>query len=170
MPKGEEVSDVISENRLYLAEVNASNLNVYHNLAQAYEAEFSPITKKHPDLNGLYALDTTVGGEVKAYLLQTPENAIGFAAASVPAEGTRDIREFYVVPTMRGQKLGTYLAGQVFTLHPGQWTVKQLENATHATAFWHRALTDLGITYEDTLVQDDYWGNVVMQTFKMTPR
>ncbi|MCS5705317.1 hypothetical protein NZK27_03850 [Synechococcus sp. FGCU-3] len=164
------MSDFISENRLYLSEVNASNLNVYHNLAQAYEAEFSPITKKHPDLNGLYALDTTVGGEVKAYLLKTSQSAIGFAAASVPVKGTRDLREFYVVPTMRGQKIGTYFAGQIFFLHPGQWTVKQLEGAKHATAFWHRALAELGTAYEETHIQDEYWGSVVMQTFEVPPQ
>ena len=79
---------------LCLQEVEGSNLPTYLNLAQAYEAEFSPITKKHPDLNGLYALDTTIGGEVKAYLLQTPLSAIGFAAASVPVDGSRDLREF----------------------------------------------------------------------------
>ena len=154
---------------LCLQEVEDSNLPTYLNLAQAYEAEFSRITKKHPDLNGLYALDTTVGGEVKAYLLQTPQSAIGFAAASVYVEGTRDLREFYVVPTMRGQKIGTYLAGQVFSLHPGHWTVKQLEGATYATAFSRRALAELGIIYKETLLQDEYWGNVVMQAFSIDP-
>ena len=92
-------------NDLCLQEVCDSNLSTYLNLAQAYEAEFSPITKKNPNLTGLYELDTTIGGEVKAYILQNSANAIGFAAASVPEEGTRDLREFYIVPTMRGKKL-----------------------------------------------------------------
>jgi hypothetical protein len=42
---------------------------------------------------GTYQRDRPVGGEVKAYLLQTSKNAIGFAAASVPVEGARDLRE-----------------------------------------------------------------------------
>jgi hypothetical protein len=91
-------------NNLCLKEVCDSNLSTYLNLAQAYEAEFSPITQKNPNLKGLYELDTTVGGEVKAYILQNSTNAIGFAAASAPEEGTRDLREFYIVPTMRGKK------------------------------------------------------------------
>jgi len=89
---------------LCLKEVGSSNLSTYPNLAQAYEAEFSPITKKNPNLNVLYELDTTVGGEVQAYILQSSTNTIGFAAASVPEEGTRDLREFYIVPTMRGKR------------------------------------------------------------------
>lgn len=157
-------------NNLSLKEVCNSNLSTYLNLAQAYEAEFSPMTKKNPNLKGLYELDTTVGGEVKAYILQNSTNAIGFAAASVPEEGTRDLREFYVVPTMRGKKIGTYLAGQVFAFYPGKWTVKQLEQAIHATSFWHQALTELGIPYEETIFMDEYWGRVVMQTFQIPPQ
>ena len=157
-------------NNLSLKEVCDSNLSTYLNLAQAYEAEFSPMTKKNPNLKGLYELDTTVGGEVKAYILQNSTNAIGFAAASVPEEGTKDLREFYVVPTMRGKKIGTYLAGQVFAFYPGKWTVKQLEHAIHATSFWHQALTDLGIPYEETIFMDEYWGRVVMQTFQILPQ
>lgn len=157
-------------NNLSLKEVCDSNLSTYLNLAQAYEAEFSPMTKKNPNLKGLYELDTTVGGEVKAYILQDSTNAIGFAAASVPEEGTKDLREFYVVPTMRGKKIGTYLAGQVFAFYPGKWTVKQLEQAIHATSFWHQALTELGISYEETIFMDEYWGRVVMQTFQILPQ
>jgi predicted acetyltransferase len=157
-------------NNLSLKEVCDSNLSTYLNLAQAYEAEFSPMTKKNPNLKGLYELDTTVGGEVKAYILQNSTNAIGFAAASVPEEGTKDLREFYVVPTMRGKKIGTYLAGQVFAFYPGKWTVKHLEQAIHATSFWHQALTELGIPYEETIFMDEYWGRVVMQTFQILPQ
>ncbi len=154
-------------NNLCLKEVCDSNLSTYLNLAQAYEAEFSPITKKNPNLKGLYELDTTIGGEVKAYILQNSTNAIGFAAASVHKGGTRDLREFYVVPTMRGKKIGTYLAKQVFAFYPGTWTVKQLEQAIHATSFWHQALTELGIHYEEAILLDEYWGRVVMQTFQI---
>jgi predicted acetyltransferase len=153
-----------------LKEVCDSNLSTYLNLAQAYEAEFSRITKKNPNLKGLYELDTTVGGEVQAYILQDSTNTIGFAAASVPEEGTRDLREFYVVPTMRGKRIGTHLARQVFSLHPGKWTVKQLAEASHATSFWHQAFTELGIPYEETTFQDEYWGRVVMQTFQILPQ
>lgn len=155
---------------LCLKAVCDSNLSTYLNLAQAYEAEFSPITKKNPNLTGLYELDTTIGGEVKAYILQNSANAIGFAAASVPEEGTRDLCEFYIVPTMRGKKIGTYLARQVFSFYPGKWTVKQLKQATHATSFWHQALSELGIPYEETILLDEYWGNVVMQTFQIMPQ
>lgn len=155
---------------LLLKEVSSGNLATYYNLAQAHEAEFSPITKKYPNLHGLYELDTTVEDEVRAYILQTATSAIGFAAASVPGETTRDLREFYVVPTMRGGQNGTYLASQLFALHPGKWTVKQLEKASLATKFWHHAFEELAIQYEETRFCDEYWGNVVMQTFQIDPK
>ena len=50
-------------------EVTAGNAQVYLNLCQAYEAEFSAITGRLPDQDGLFALDTVLGGEVKGFLL-----------------------------------------------------------------------------------------------------
>jgi len=43
-----------------LVEVTEVNKSVYLNLAQSYEGEFSAITGKKPDENGLFELDTEI--------------------------------------------------------------------------------------------------------------
>lgn len=52
-----------------IVKVDESNKHIYMNLAQAYEAEFSKIMQKKPDENGLFPLDTYIGGDVSGYLL-----------------------------------------------------------------------------------------------------
>lgn len=49
-----------------LVTVNSSNLAIYLNLTQAYEAEFSPLTKKLPDEEGKFTLDTPIEGTLLA--------------------------------------------------------------------------------------------------------
>ena len=49
--------------------VGTANRDVYNNLAQGYEAEFSAITGKKPDACGIFRLDTRIGDDVRAFLL-----------------------------------------------------------------------------------------------------
>ena len=151
----------------FITEVSAGNKSIYYNLAQAYEAEFSSITQKNPDLQGLYPLDTRIEEDVRGFLIHSAEHTFGFAAAEVLQNGDRDLREFYIIPTMRRRKIGTLFASRVFLTCPGRWTVKQLRAAHYATKFWHRALSELGIIYEESVLKDDYWGEVVMQSFEV---
>ena len=147
--------------------VDQGNLRVYLNLAQAYEAEFSSITDKHPDRMGLYALDTEIEGSVKGFLLGNACHAIGLAAVNVDALTGADLREFFIVPTMRRRALGSQFAKQIFGFFPGRWTVKQLKAAHHATEFWRRSLKQMGISYEEMVLLDEEWGEVVMQVFQI---
>jgi hypothetical protein len=45
--------------------VQASNVHIYNNLAQAYEAEFSQIMGKVPDRNGMFPIDTVIDDSVR---------------------------------------------------------------------------------------------------------
>ena len=56
-----------------IVDVTPLNIEIYYNLTQAYEAEFSPLTKKFPDQKGKFALDTEIGGNVKGFLLYIDE-------------------------------------------------------------------------------------------------
>lgn len=163
------MSNATTETDIHIAEVGAINLDVYLNLAQAYEAEFSPITHKTPNSLGLYELDSIIGEEVKGYILHTHDHPAGLAAVSILGDGTRDLREFYIIPTMRGRGIGTLFAESIFSLHPGAWTVKQLTEAHHAIRFWQRAFAELKIEYKQQSLNDPYWGNVVMQSFRWMP-
>ncbi len=157
----------LEDKDFFITEVSSGNKSTYYNLAQAYEAEFSSITQKNPDLHGLYPLDTRIEEDVRGFLMQSAEHTFGFAAAEVLQNRSRDLREFYIVPTMRRRKIGTLFAIRVFSTYPERWSVKQLRAAQYATEFWHRALSELRISYEESVLKDDYWGEVVMQSFEV---
>ena len=81
-----------------ITKVDDSNLHVYMNLSQAYEAEFSKIMDKKPDQNGLFALDTPLGGDVTGYLLYIDEVPAGHAAIAHKPCDVYEVCDFYVVP------------------------------------------------------------------------
>ncbi|TYT74303.1 GNAT family N-acetyltransferase [Desulfobotulus mexicanus] len=147
--------------------VSDSNLNVYMNLCQSYEGEFSSITNKKPDKNGLFELDTRIEGNVVGYLLYDGEVPLGFAAVNVAAEGNAyEICEFYIVPVCRKQGMGREFVSRLFRMYRGRWEVKQISGAEHATAFWRKAIG--GFTkgkFQEDFYNDAYWGRVIRQRF-----
>ncbi|RZM75501.1 hypothetical protein C3B51_18620 [Pseudoalteromonas rubra] len=150
-----------------LIPVDANNLPVYLNLAQAYEAEFSVLTDKSPGADGLFALDTLLEGNVTSYLWYDSETPIGLAAIARHGESEFEVCEFYVVPRYRKAGLGAQFARTIWDKLPGFWTIKQIAGAEYATQFWRRAIATAGITQvtEDTYV-DPYWGTVTRQQFQ----
>ncbi|MGF1699525.1 hypothetical protein L4D09_04295 [Photobacterium makurazakiensis] len=149
-----------------IIEVVDSNLQVYLNLSQPYEAEFSVYTKKQPDDNGIFAMDTQIGGNVKGFLLYIDDAPAGLAAIAETAPEHYEVCDFYVVPVFRKNRMGQQFAHQLFSMMPGEWESKQIEGAVHAIAFWRRAI---GAYTQDNFVediyQDDYWGDVTRQCF-----
>jgi len=82
------------------------------------------------------------------------------------AEGSRDLRELYILPTARWLMIGTRFAGYLFVLHPCSLTVKQLlKLAMHATELWHRAFSIPGIGYAEHCFCDGIWGRHDGQVF-----
>lgn len=77
-----------------IVKVNDENLNVYLNLVQSYEGEFSSITKKKPNEKGLFALDVEIGENVKGFLVYVDLLPAGFAAVAVKPENHYEICEF----------------------------------------------------------------------------
>lgn len=150
-----------------IVEVDANNLVVYLNLCQSYEGEFSAITQKKPDENGLFALDTVIGSDVLGYLLYQDAIPVGFAAVKVEvADKNFEVCEFYVVPSCRKQDLGKHFAKAIFQRHQGAWQIKQISGAEYATAFWRKVIDDFtGGDFQENAYQDAYWGNVVRQRF-----
>ncbi|GHA44994.1 GNAT family N-acetyltransferase [Photobacterium aphoticum] len=146
--------------------VDESNMQVYLNLSQPYEAEFSVYTKKTPDESGIFAMDTLIGGNVYGFLLYIDNAPAGLAAIAETAPGHYEICDFYVVPVFRQNRMGQQFAHQLFAMMPGEWVSKQIAGADHAVAFWRRtigAYTD-GVFVED-IYPDSYWGPVTRQCF-----
>lgn len=148
-----------------ITEITNDNYDIYKNLVQAYEAEFSSLTKKRPDNNGIFHLDTIIGGNVRAYVLLENNSAIGFATIEI-RESINEIKEFYIVPVCRNNSIGESLFKEVLTLHPGLWEVKQIAGADKARIFWNKVIGKISQNnYTEDIYEDIYWGKVYRQCF-----
>jgi predicted acetyltransferase len=150
---------------LTINNVDSSNLSILLNLVQAYEAEFSLITKKLPGPNGLYALDTNLDESHSAFLLYIGISPLGFCIKATQ-DGIHDIAEFYIVPSHRGNNLGCEFAASIFQKYSGKWQVRQISGADKAVLFWRKAIGRFtNGNYVESIVEDSYWGKVTKQTF-----
>ncbi len=153
-------------NPMQIIPVTETNLYVYHNLAQCYEAEFSPLTGKKPDASGLFALDTPIGGDVLGYLLYIDDTPAGLAAISQKEDSRFEVCEFYIVPLFRKNATGMRFAHAIWRRHSGRWEIKQIEGADYATAFWRKTIARYNDTpFSEDRYDDPYWGNVTRQRF-----
>lgn len=153
-------------NPLKVISVSKINLPIYNNLAQCYEAEFSPLTQKKPNAEGLFELDTQLGETITGFILDIDDIPAGIAAISQKENNGYEMCEFYVVPYFRRSTIGMQFAHMIWSMYPGQWEIKQIEGAEYATAFWRRVIEQFNTTpYTEEQVNDLYWGNVTRQKF-----
>jgi len=152
--------------KMEIVRVGELNLDVYLNLAQSYEGEFSGVTGKQPDARGLFALDTSLGDCAMGFLLVVAGAPVGLAAVLVKPENRYEVSEFYIVPSFRMQAWGMRFAHNLWRMFPGLWEVKQIQGAEDASIFWRRAISEFtqGDFVEDAY-QDPYWGLVTRQQF-----
>ncbi len=146
--------------------VDRTTAHIYDNLCQAYEAEFSPLTHKQPDVDGWFAKDTILDGNITGYLVYSDNRPAGLAAIKQEPQNELEVCEFYVVPFYRRNKLGQHFAAALFDKMPGHWQIKQIEGANQAIAFWRAVVTDYTSGhYQEDSYNDPYWGKVTRQTF-----
>lgn len=154
-----------------IVKVGSINQHVYMNLAQAYEAEFSKIMQKKPDENGVFPLDTELGGKVSGYLLYIDGVPAGHTAIANKANDQFEVCDFYVVPFFRKNQVGKAFISALFKQLGGSWEMKQVEGADHAVKFWRDVVgtytTDNNIKqgYQEDVVDDSQWGMVTRQSF-----
>lgn len=151
---------------LKFVEIKQCNIEIFKNLAQAYEAEFSNLTFKMPNESGLFSIDILPGKDYVGYLLFYDHKPVGFCVADVKSE-IKDIAEFYIVPVMRKKNLGYNLAAMLFDRYTGEWQVRQIDGALDAINFWRRVIKKYtNNKYKEEVVQDEYWGRVTRQRFE----
>ena len=158
----------MSIQKLTLVKIHHNNLKAFKNLEQSYEAEFSNLTLKMPDENGLFKTEHEIlpNDQYIGYLLYyNQKTPIGFCLVNISDE-VKDIAEFYIVPAMRKKKFGSKLAFMIFNKHPGPWQVRQINGANHAINFWRNVIKSYTRNkYNESIVQDDHWGCVTKQQF-----
>ena len=145
--------------------VEQANMRVYLNLLQGYEAEFSAITGKLPNLMGLFDLDTELVDNVSGLICYVENRPVGIAAIKQHATTSYEIAEFYVVPSVREKGIGRKFASWIWQHYQGDWKIKQIDGAVKATRFWRKAIESYTDTYTESIIQDNYWGEVTQQTF-----
>jgi predicted acetyltransferase len=145
--------------------VDESNIECYKNLSQNYEAEFSPLTGKHPDINGLYSI-TELNNVYKGYLYYL-ENGIPAGIVVVDTgRSVLDIAEFYVIPTERRNGIGRNMASEIFNLYLGDWQVRQISGADYAYNFWISVIKEYtNDNFTDSVEKDAEWCTVRIQRF-----
>lgn len=152
---------------MQIVKVDGSNKHVYMNLAQAYEAEFSRIMAKQPNADGVFGLDTELGGKVTGYLLLVDDVPAGFTAIAEQSTASFEVCDFYIVPYFRQNKLGKKFISRLFAELGGHWQIKQVAGAEHAVRFWREVIGDYTQQqYAEDTYQDPKWGRVTRQQFR----
>ena len=151
---------------LSFVEINEQNIDVFKNLAQGYEAEFSDITNRLPNELGIFQVDIYPAAPYRGYLAYCGNIPVGFGVADIESD-IKDIFEFYIIPSMRKKRLGYALAVMVFSKYPGYWQVRQIKGADGATKFWRNTVKRYTADkFEELTILDPLWGDVTCQRFQ----
>ena len=151
---------------MLVKKVTPATMRIYDNLCQAYEAEFSALTHKQPDKNGVFVKDTQLEGKVVGFLVYIQEHPAGLAAIQREQNNQFEVCEFYIVPFYRRQCVGLRFAHALFEQMPGHWQIKQIAGANSAVAFWRTVVRNYTKgKFQETSYGDKYWGRVTRQTF-----
>ncbi|HEX5711196.1 MAG TPA: hypothetical protein VFX68_07590 [Sulfuricurvum sp.] len=77
-----------------------------------------------------------------------------------------EVCEFYVVPYFRKNAIGMRFAHAIFESYPGDWEIKQIQEAEYTTKFWRKTIERFNeTTYTEECYDDPYWGIVTRQKF-----
>lgn len=150
--------------------VDLGNREVYQNFAQAYEAEFSSITRKQPNEKGIFSLDAEVSENNFGFLMYLDNIPAGFSVVTSHGNARYEVSEFYVVPCFRKLGLGKLFAHKIWGQFKGDWEVKQIQGAEYATQFWRAVIEQYVGQYQEDRYHDSYWGVVTRQQFTVTAR
>ncbi|MGE5196261.1 MAG: GNAT family N-acetyltransferase [Anaerolineae bacterium] len=145
--------------------ITPTNSHIFEVFEQDYEAEFSAVTKKEPNVEGRFAIEADWRDPNKGFFLFVNEKPAGFVIRGIN-DGRSDIAEFYILPCYRKKGLGKILAFAIFDLFPGPWQVRQIPTAKEAITFWRTIIHEYTHgNYTEDLTNDSHWGSVVRQLF-----
>lgn len=149
-----------------LEEITPSNQNVYDNLSQVYEMEFSNQTGFDPDQNGHYPIATKCPDEgIRGWILRDEKGCPAGFTIIQTLDNRMDIQEFFVTHKHRRFGVGTEFAAAIMQQYPGPWQLRELLTSPWATPFWRKFLQKMEVEYTEDIAPDREWGHVVRQQF-----
>ena len=121
----------------------------FQGLMQRYLHDLSPYTGDSPDAHGRYDF----GKYFDAYwesddrhpylFLDDDGQVFGFALVRELSKDHHSVAEFYIDEPRRRAGLGRKCAKMLFRLHPGRWSVAQMEANGTAIKFWRRVIGEV---------------------------
>lgn len=158
-------SKIYIKENIYIEPIAKSTLHAFYNLSQAYEAEFSNLTNKKPNKNGIFLADTLPVKPYLGFIIFMDTIPVGFAIINL-SEIIYDVSEFYIIPSFRKQHIGEIFATTLFNKHKGSWQVRQIQGATKAIRFWRKVIGKYtNEKYQEDFIEDKTWGLVTRQQF-----
>ena len=152
-----------------LEKITNKNCELFEELAQDYEEEFSSITKKQRQADGRYKIDVDWHSLNAGFYWKKHGRVVGFVIKD-QSEQCADIGEFNIIPSHRRCGAGKRMAFAIFNAFPGPWQVRQIQGADAARHFWLRAITEYTQeTYTELILVDPIWGKVTCQRFLSAP-
>jgi predicted acetyltransferase len=156
---------------LKVVPIVAANAHIFDVFEQDYEAEFSKVTQKEPNVDGRFTIEADWKPPYHGFYLFKGALPTGFAIRGVahdPSNNPRsDMAEFYILPRYRKKGYGKYLAFALFDTFPGPWQVRQIRRTTEAIEFWRRVIFEYTQdNYTEVQIEDPHWGEVLCQLFE----
>jgi predicted acetyltransferase len=129
---------------LRLEKVTRENCTAWTNFLQIYVHELSAFTNAHASDDGIFPYSLTElcleEEQVSAWYILIKGKRAGFLVVEELTDGSRIIRDYFLLNAYRGLGLGREAAIATFCSWPGRWKVAAVESSPHAKAFWRRVL------------------------------
>jgi predicted acetyltransferase len=77
---------------------------------------------------------------IDLFVLRRNDDCVGFACVEKTRGDDARLREFYVIPGMRGLGVGSHAAALLFDRHAGRWQLDVLQSDRAALSFWVKVL------------------------------
>ncbi|MCT8137172.1 GNAT family N-acetyltransferase [Anaerobacillus sp. CMMVII] len=120
------------------------------NLMQFYFYDFSEFVEAHVEEDGRFGdypyLDSYWEEKTRfPYLVEVDGKYAGFVLVRQIEENERtyfSIAEFFIMKKSRRTGVGRVVATEMFSLHPGNWEVFQIEKNVPAQYFWRKVISE----------------------------
>lgn len=81
----------------------------------------------------------------KAYLVKVYDEIAGFVLLNQETEdstNTWNMGEFFIIAKFQGKGIGSYVAKEIWSMHPGKWEVSVIPENKLASKFWEKAISE----------------------------
>ena len=81
----------------------------------------------------------------KAYLVKVYDEIAGFVLINQETEApsnTWNMGEFFIIAKIQGQGIGSYVAKEIWNMHPGTWEVSVIPQNKSALKFWEKGIRE----------------------------